>query len=62
MKALFIGGLLLFAGTAFADAAKNAPTPRKLDRNERVYVVDKEAPSLDKTVPLVRPRIVFKNK
>ncbi len=62
VRVLLIGGLLLVSATVFADAAKNAPTPRKLDRNERVYVVDKDAPSLEKTVPLARPRIGFKNK
>ena len=35
---------------------------RMLGRDERVYVMDKDVPSLDKTVPLVKPRIVFKNK
>jgi hypothetical protein len=59
---LLISGLLAFSATAFADAPKNAPTPSKLGRDERVYVMDKDAPSLEKTVPLVRPRIVFKNK
>ena len=62
MKALLLGVLLAFSATAFADAPKNAPAPPKLGRDERVYVMDKDAPSLDKTVPLLRPRIVFKNK
>ena len=62
MKALLIGGLLALSVTAFADSPKGAPTPRKLERDERVYVMDKDAPSLDKTVPLARPRVAFKNK
>jgi hypothetical protein len=62
VKALLTGGLLLLSAAAFADAPKNPPTPHKLDRNERVYVVDKDAPSAEKTVSLTPPRIVFKNK
>ena len=64
MKASLITGLLLaFSATAFADAPKNAPLPKKLPREERVYVMDKDAPSLDKTVPLLSSRtIVSKNK
>jgi hypothetical protein len=62
VKAVLLGVLLAFSATAFADAPKNTPTPQKLGRDERVYVMDKDAPSLDKTVPLVKPRIVFKNK
>lgn len=62
MKAVLLGVLLAFSATAFADAPKNPPTPSKLGRDERVYVMDKDAPSLEKTVPLVKPRIVFKNK
>jgi hypothetical protein len=62
VKAILIGVLLAFSTAALADSPKNAPTPRKLGRDERVYVMDKDAPSLDKTVPLVKPRIVFKNK
>ncbi len=62
VKAILMGVLLAFSASAFADAPKNAPTPRKLGRDERVYIMDKDAPSLDKTVPLVKPRIVFKNK
>ena len=62
VKAILISVMLAFSAAAFADTPKNAPTPRKLGRDERVYVMDKDAPSLDKTVPLVKPRIVFKNK
>ena len=50
------------SATAFADAAKNAPTPKKLAPDARVYVMDKDAPSIDKTVPMARPRVAFKNK
>lgn len=62
VKALVLAVLLAFSATVFADAPKHAPAPSKLGRDERVYVMDKDAPSLDKTVPLVRPRVVFKNK
>ena len=62
MKALFVIGLLAFSTAAFADAPKNAPVPKKLPREERVYVMDKDAPSLDKTVPLFHARIVSKDK
>ena len=58
-----VGLLLAFSATAFADAPKNAPLPKKLPKEERVYVMDKDAPSADKTVPLVAPRLVVsKNK
>lgn len=62
MKALLIGVLLAFSTVAFADAPKNAPVPKKLPKEERVYVMDKDAPSADKTVPLVATRVVSKNK
>lgn len=64
VKALLIGMTLLFSTTAaLADAPKNAPVPKKLPREERVYVMDKDAPSADKTVPLMQPRVVVsKNK
>jgi hypothetical protein len=57
-----VGVLLAFSATAFADAPKNAPLPKKLPKEERVYVMDKDAPSADKTVPLVATRVVSKNK
>ncbi|MCA1665015.1 MAG: hypothetical protein LC659_12220 [Myxococcales bacterium] len=58
-----IAGLLLaLSATAFADAPKSAPVPKKLPREERVYVMDKDAPSADKTVPLCQARVVSKNK
>ena len=57
-----VGVLLAFSATAFADAPKNAPPPKKLPKEERVYVMDKDAPSADKTVPLVATRVVSKNK
>jgi hypothetical protein len=59
---LLIGGLLAFSATAFADSPKGAPIPKKLERDERVYVMDKDAPSLEKTVPMARPRVADKNK
>jgi hypothetical protein len=62
VKALLIGGLLAFSATAFADAPKGASTPKKLAPEERVYVIDKDAPSLEKTVPMARPHVAFKNK
>ncbi len=63
MKALVVAGLLAFSAAAFADAPKNAPIPKKLPKEERVYVMDKDAPSADKTVPLLSSRsIVSKNK
>ncbi|HEX9100611.1 MAG TPA: hypothetical protein VF997_00335 [Polyangia bacterium] len=63
MKALLIAGLLAFSAAAFADAPKNAPVPKKLPKEERVYVMDKDAPSADKTIPLVSSHsIVSKNK
>lgn len=62
MKALLIGMALAISASAFADQPKGAPTPKKLERDERVYVMDKDAPSLEKTVPMARPRIAFKNK
>ena len=57
-----VGLLLAFSATAFADAPKNAPLPKKLPKEERIYVIDKDAPSADKTVPLVAARVVSKNK
>jgi hypothetical protein len=63
VKASLIAGLLLaFSATAFADAPKNAPLPKKLPKEERVYVMDKDAPSADKTVPLFQTHVVSKNK
>ncbi len=63
MKPLLIGMLLALSPAAFADAPKNAPVPKKLPKEERVYVMDKDAPSADKTVPLLSTRtFVSKNK
>jgi len=62
VKALLIGMTLAISTAALADAPKNAPVPKKLPREERVYVMDKDAPSLDKTVPLFHARIVSKDK
>ena len=68
MKALRVIGLVAFSGVAFsavafADAPKHAAVAKKLPKEERVYVMDKDAPSADKTVPLLSARsIVSKNK
>jgi hypothetical protein len=69
VKALVLSLLLGVSAVAAADVAKVQPAPRKLDRDARVlgrdardYVMDKEAPSLDKTVPLARPRTQLKDK
>jgi hypothetical protein len=62
VKALLIGVLLALSTAAFADAPKNAPLPKKLPKEARVYVMDKDAPSADKTVPLMATRVVSKNK
>ena len=63
MKALVVVGLLAFSAAAFADAPKNVPAPKKLPKEERVFVLDKDAPSADKTVPLFSSRgAVSKNK
>jgi hypothetical protein len=49
--------------TASADTAKPAPAAPKLDHEARVWVVEKEAPSLDKTVRLTpAPLPAVKNK
>jgi hypothetical protein len=54
---------LVFSTVALADAPKNAPVPKKLPKEERVYVMDKDAPSADKTVPLLSSHsVVSKNK
>ena len=62
MKAILIGMALVFSTAALADAPKNAPVPKKMPKEERVYVMDKDAPSADKTVPLYQARVVSKNK
>lgn len=63
MKALLIGMTLAISTAALADAPKNAPVPKKLPKEERVYVMDKDAPSADKTVPLLSSHGIFsKNK
>ncbi len=57
-----IAVVVAISGAAFADAPKLQSPPRKLDREARVYVMDKDTPSLDKTVTLARPRTSLKNK
>jgi hypothetical protein len=60
---LVIFTIALAPAGAVADVAKPAPAPRKLDHEARVYVTDKEAPSLDKTVRLAPPLpTALKNK
>ncbi len=63
VKVLLVTALLATSGAAFADTAKVQREPGKLDREARVYVMDKDAPSVDKTVTLAaRPRTSLKNK
>lgn len=62
MKGLLLIGVLALSGSAFADQPKGAPVPKKMKPDAPVYVMDKDAPSIDKTVPMARPRIAFKNK
>jgi hypothetical protein len=57
-----IAALLAASTAAFADAPKVQREPRKLDREARVYVMDKDVPSLDKTVTLARPRTTLSSK
>jgi hypothetical protein len=54
--------LAALSTSAFADAPKVQRQPRKLDREARVYVMDKDAPSIDKTVTLARPRATLSSK
>jgi hypothetical protein len=54
---LFIVAVSIAPSLAWADWAKHAAapaTPRKLGSEARVYVVEKDVPSLDKTVKLAR--------
>lgn len=62
MKTVVLLVALAFSSVALADAAKSAPAASKLPREARVWVVDKEAPSIDKTVPLTHARVASKNK
>jgi hypothetical protein len=62
VKTLVLSALLAFSAVASADAPKVQARPNKLDRDAHVFVMDKEAPSLDKTVTLARSRPVLKNK
>jgi hypothetical protein len=66
VKTLTLISLLAFPAIAFADVAKTAPSPTheqlKMPREARVFVLDKEAPSLDKTVALTHSRPLLKNK
>lgn len=63
MKPLCLAIVLAFSFVARADAPKPFTAPRKLPREARLYVVDKDAPSFDKTVSIARvPRPASKNK
>lgn len=62
MKGLLLIGVLAMSASAFADQPKGAHPPKKMKPDAPVYVMDKDAPSMDKTVPMARPRIAFKNK
>ena len=55
--------VVIVPAAAGADAAKPAAAAPKLDHEARLFVVEKEAPSLDKTVRLTpAPRPAVKNK
>lgn len=62
MKTLLLGALLAASALARADAPKLSTRAAKLGREARVFVLDKEAPPMDKTVPLSRTRPALKNK
>jgi hypothetical protein len=64
VKTFALAALLACSSVASADVAKMQPAPHKLGRDARVFVLDKDAPSADKTVPLARPRTAptLKNK
>ncbi len=63
VKLLCVAALLALPTVALADMTKSVPTPHKLGRDAHVFVLDKDAPSADKTVPLSRvPRPISKNK
>ena len=63
---LLIVAVSLAPSLVRADVAKHTATPatpRKLGEEARVYVIEKDAPSLDKTVKLARaPLPATKNK
>jgi hypothetical protein len=61
--ALLLALAPLAPSVARGDVGKPAPAPRKLDREARVFIVEKEAPPLDKTIRLAHaPRSVLKDK
>ena len=62
MKSLMIAAVLAASTAALADAPKVQRQPRKLDHEARVFVMDKDAPSVDKTVSLARPRATLSPK
>jgi hypothetical protein len=67
VKTVTLISLLAFSALAFADVGKTSPSPSheqlKMPREARVFVLDKEAPSLDKTVSLTHTHpLLLKNK
>jgi hypothetical protein len=64
VKALLLAASLVaaVAGVAHADASKSAQASAKLPASARVFVLDKEAPATDKTMPLPRLRPALKPK
>jgi hypothetical protein len=62
VKSLALIVSLAFSSLALGDNAKTPAPANKLGSEARVFVVDKEVPSLDKTVPLQHARLATKNK
>ncbi|MDB4967612.1 MAG: hypothetical protein JWN44_3301 [Myxococcales bacterium] len=62
VKTFVLFALLASSTVASADEPKVQSLPKKLGREAKVYVLDKELPSMDKTVPMARPRTVLKDK
>jgi hypothetical protein len=59
---LLIGSLVVAAQVARADAPKQAQSVSKLPVSSRVFVLDKDAPTTDKTEQLTRSRPALKQK
>ena len=62
VKTFAILGLLAFSSVAAADGTKAQSLPRKLGREAKVYVMDKDPPPTEKTVRLARPLTSLKDK
>lgn len=63
MKLLAVLTFCSLAVAARADEGKSSPRAQaKMSHEARVYVLDKEAPSVDKTVRLEHPRPALKDK